>query len=129
MRRPDPLCFEPDEESLCETLDRYDRCLNYVVSDDGVVTVQSGMYPHWRRFQRDLHGPSVNIQGHGYAVTHVHKRKMLRSEMARDDNIVYEDEFDYPLWDYSDKPETCIVTLTPIVDIIQEGIDGPEVRI
>lgn len=121
--RPEGTAFEPDEDGLTSVLDSYDRCLMYNVSDSGKVTVTSGKHPHWRRFQRDLHGPTVNIQGHGYAIEHVHKRKMLTGEGEKDPDV--EPEEWYP---YEDRPTVTIITLTPIIDLINEGREGPDIR-
>jgi len=122
MERSTP---DPDTDALQATLDNYDRCLDYSVKDDGTITARSGMYPNWRRFQRDLHGPTVNIQGHGYAIEHVHKRKMFYAEMHADDDF---DHLMPEFVEYEDKPECCIVTLTPIQNLVREGEKKPEVR-
>lgn len=122
-QRPNPNAFV-DTEGLKDTLDGYDRCL-YHSEEGGTITVTSGKYPQWRRFQQDLHGPAVNIQGHGYVMTHVHRRRMLESEMMKDGDCPCPKCNDT---EWEDKPYVCIVTLTPITEVIQEGIEGPGVR-
>lgn len=116
--------FEPDTQGLMSKLDNYDRCMQYTVKDDGTIRMQSGKHPHWRRFQRDVHGPTLNIQGHGYAMTEVHRRHMLENEVKADPA----QDFYFPADTLTDRPHTTILTLTPIINLINEGIKGPSVR-
>lgn len=106
-------------EGLFSRLDEYDRCLQYIDHGDKIL-IQSGRYPNWRRFQEDLHS-CINVQSYGYAFSHVHKRKMLKGEMQMDDKIDDPDE-----WDYTDRPETCIITLLPISKLIKQGVGDEE---
>lgn len=114
-----------DPEGMLKTLEGYDRAMEVWESDDGRITVKSGKYPHWRRFQRDLHGTTVNVQGHGYVMSHVHKRKMTYSEYDKDENC----KGDLWMIPYEERPELCIVTLTPVIDMINDGIEGPSLKL
>lgn len=120
--------MQPDTAGLAETLDQYERCHWNRVKDDGKIVLKSGKYPDWRRFQRDLHGPSVNIQSHGYAMEHVHRRRMTYREMEDDPDVDFDEYTDRDEVDYEDKPHTCEITLTPMVDLVIEGRQGPKTR-
>jgi len=113
--------FEVDvrTEDLIYLLEnQYDRCNKLTRGNNGTLTLFSGKYPHWRRFQRDLLSDPINIQSFGYTITHVHKRKMFGQELTEDPDI--ED----PDMEYSERPEACIITIKPITNYVADVDDS-----
>ncbi len=97
---------EPQPEALLETLEGYNRCVNAEAKEwNNIIHLRSGDTVAHSRFLKDLHGPTVDIIGHGYTITSAQRKT----------------DYTQTGVDWEDRNEVSFVTLKPLQNLISES--------